>query len=262
MSRRATTPIMKDPVERWLHVGALAALIGGAWGALGFLGASPWAPYFGHDIDWDADISLLRVLAFGTGWLLMSVAMMLPSSLPLVILFHTVTRGAWFLIGLLVAGYLAVWSLFGMAALLADGLVHALVDAFPAFLGQEGRIAGAVLLTAGLFQFSPLKHACLEQCRSPLGFLVSHWSGGSRPRRAFVLGVRHGVFCVGCCWALMLLMLGVGVIHLGWMLALGAVMFVEKATERGRWLTRPVGVLLALWGLAVLARIPGVPAPF
>jgi predicted metal-binding membrane protein len=123
-------------------------------------------------------------------------------------------------------------------------------------------IPAALLITAGLFQFSSLKHSCLEQCRSPLGFVVSHWPGGSRAVAAFRLGVRHGIFCVGCCWAIMLLMLGAGGVNLGWMFALGAVMFVEKVVAWGQWITIPVGILLVVWGVGVLARMPGVPRPF
>ena len=137
-----------------------------------------------------------------------------------------------------------------------------MLEASPGINARADLIPPSLLLAAGLFQFSPLKYACLQQCRSPIGFLIQHWSGGRRPLRAFSVGARHGVFCVGCCWGLMLLMLGVGGIHLGWMLTLGAIMFIEKAVEWGRWITAPVGGVLALWGLALLLKIPGVPLPF
>lgn len=257
-------PKLDEPVERYLYGGALAGLIGGAWVALGILGASAYAPYFSHafgggDEPWPAGV---RIAIFVLGWTLMSVAMMLPSSLPLVTVFLTITRRAWSLMTFLVAGYLWIWALFGLAAFLADAGLHALVDASPWLSERAGLIPAGVLLTAGLFQFSPLKYACLKQCRSPIGFVLQHWSGGRRGLRAFSVGVRHGVFCVGCCWGLMLLMFGVGGIHLGWMLGLGAIMFIEKAVEWGRWITAPVGGLLALWGLTLLLRIPGVPPPF
>jgi len=254
-----------DPVEGWIYGGVLAGLIGGTWAALGLLGASPYAPYFSHafapgDEPWPIGI---RVGAFVAGWVLMSVAMMLPSSLPLVTVFRTITRPSWLLVSLLIAGYLGVWALFGLTAFAVDvWIIHPLVDAWSWLNERAELIPAVVLMTAGLFQFSPLKYACLRQCRSPVGFLVRYWSGGARALRALSLGARHGVFCVGCCWALMLLMLGVGGINLGWMLALGAVMFVEKAVDWGRWLTAPLGGLLALWGLALLLKLPGVPSPF
>jgi predicted metal-binding membrane protein len=251
--------------ERWLYAGAMAALIGGAWASLGLLGASAYAPYLSHDFlaeAGDLGPALGRVAVFLLGWTLMSIAMMLPSSLPLVTVFHTITSGAWRLVLLLVAGYLWIWGLFGLAALVADAGLHTLVES-SSWLGRRPHLIPAtLLLTAGLFQFSPLKHSCLERCRSPIGFVIQHWRGGGRALRAFTLGVRHGIFCVGCCWALMLLMFGAGAVNLGWMLVLGAVMFVEKAVDWGRWITAPAGVLLALWGLALFLKIPGVPAPF
>jgi predicted metal-binding membrane protein len=254
-----------DLVERWLYAGAMTGLIGGAWVVLGLLGASTYAPYLSHEFlaeGGDLGAALTRVTIFVAGWTLMSVAMMLPSSLPLVTVFHTITSGAWRLVLLLVAGYLWIWALFGVAALVADTGLHLFVERSPWLADRPHLIAASLLLTAGLFQFSPLKHSCLERCRSPIGFVIQHWRGGGRVLRAFTLGVRHGVFCVGCCWALMLVMFGAGAVSLGWMLVLGAIMFVEKAVEWGRWITSPAGVLLAVWGLALLLRVPGVPAPF
>jgi predicted metal-binding membrane protein len=250
-----------DAGERWLYAGAMAALVGGAWMALGLVSASAYAPYLSHDLPAEVAPAWLRVAAFVTGWTLMCVAMMLPSSLPLVTVFRTVTRRAPSLVLLLLAGYLAIWALFGIGGFVLDSGLHALV-ARSGWQDAPRVIPAALLITAGLFQFSRLKHSCLEQCRSPLGFVVSHWRGGSRSRRAFALGVRHGIFCVGCCWGLMLLMLGAGGMSVAWMLALGAVMFIEKAVAWGRWVTVPAGTLLAMWGVGLLARVPGVPAPF
>lgn len=258
-------PEQHDPVEAWIYGGTLAGLIGGAWVALGLLGASAYAPYFSHSFVEESRELLpggARIALFVAGWTLMSVAMMLPSSLPLVTVFHTITRGGRELVGLLIAGYLAIWALFGVVAFLADAGLHALVDASPRLNERTDLIFPGLLLTAGLFQFSPLKYSCLRQCRSPVGFVIQHWHGGARALQAFAVGVRHGVFCVGCCWALMLLMFGVSGINLGWMLALGAVMFIEKAVEWGRWVTAPVGGLLTLWGLALLLKIPEVPRFF
>jgi predicted metal-binding membrane protein len=252
-----------EPVERWLYGGALLGLIGGAWIAMGLLGESAYAPYFSHDfagigVPWPVGA---RLAVFVAGWTLMSVAMMLPSSLPLVTGFHTMTRRA-SLVSLLIAGYLCVWALFGIAVFFADAVLHELIEVTPGLQERSDLVPAGLLLVAGLFQFSPLKYACLKQCRSPLGFLIQHWRGGHRSFRAFTVGIEHGMFCVGCCWGLMLLMAGVGGIHLGWMLVLGAIMFIEKAVTWGRWITMPVGGIFALWGLGLLLRIPGVPLPF
>ena len=251
------------PLERWLYGGALAGLIGGAWAALGLLGASAYAPYFSHAVAEGAGPATLgaRAALFVVGWVIMSVAMMLPSSLPLVTVFRTIAPRS-SLLAPLIAGYLSTWGLFGLVALLADAGLHTVFDLFPTLQARSDLIAPGLLLTAGLFQFSPLKHSCLTQCRSPVGFVMRHWRGGRHVPQAFSLGVHHGVFCVGCCWALMLLMLGVGGIHLGWMLALGAIMFVEKAVSWGRWVTAPAGGMLTLWGLALFLKVPGMPRPF
>ena len=256
-------PTPDDPVDRWLYGGALVGLIGGAWAALGLLGASAYAPYLSHAsaggaAPWPAPA---RLFVFVAGWTLMSIAMMLPSSVPLVTVFHTMTRSA-ALLTFLVAGYLGIWALFGIAAFLADAGLHELLEAFPGIGERAALIPPALLLAAGLFQFSPLKHSCLRQCRSPIGFVIQHWRGGGRALQAASLGVRHGIFCVGCCWAVMLLMFAVGGANLGWMLALGTVMFIEKAVSWGRWITDPVGALLALYGFALLVKLPWIPAPF
>jgi predicted metal-binding membrane protein len=112
-------------------------------------------------------------------------------------------------------------------------------------------IGAAVLAGAGLFQFSALKYRCLEQCHTPFAFVASRWHGRSPLREAWRLGVDHGVFCVGCCWALMLLMFVVGTGSLGWMLVLAAVMAAEKNLPWGRRLRTPLGVGLVAWAGAI-----------
>jgi len=116
-------------------------------------------------------------------------------------------------------------------------------------------VAAAVLVGAGLFQFSALKYRCLDQCRTPFGFVTARWHGRAPLREALRLGVDHGLFCVGCCWALMLVMFVVGVGSIGWMLALAAVMAAEKNLPWGARLRTPVGVALVAWGVALV--VPG-----
>jgi predicted metal-binding membrane protein len=248
-----------DRVAPWVHGGVLAALVGGAWVVLGAAGgrgldhASLGAP---------GGASLPGVVAFLAAWTLMSVAMMLPSAFPLVQVFLTITEGSGPLLALLCAGYLGVWTLFGAGALVADLGLHRLVEGASWLAARPERLPGALLLTAGLFQFSSLKYSCLRQCRSPVGFVLQHWRGGSAALRALRLGALHGVYCVGCCWALMLMMFAVGGARLGWMLALAAVMFAEKAIPWGRWVTVAAGVGLAAWGLGLLAGLSRAPSPF
>ena len=157
------------------------------------------------------------------------------------------------LVVLLLLGYLLVWGGFGLAAWAADRGVHAAVDALPWLAAHPQLILGATLLGAGLWQFSPLRDRCLDECRSPLGFVLNRWRGVSERREALAMGMAHGAFCVGCCWSLMLVMFGVGISSLTAMLALGAVTAIEKNLPQGRRLTRPLGVVLVLAAVYVVA---------
>jgi predicted metal-binding membrane protein len=237
-------------------------LIGAAWAMLWLWAASPYGRYLDHGswLEASAGGALCRALPGGavllpavvyvSGWLLMTAAMMLPTTLPLLEIVERITAARpdrALLLGLVVGGYLAVWGGFGLLAHAADGALHALAAASP-WLTFNGWLVGAgVLALAGLFQFSALKSRCLEQCRTPLSFVVRHWRGRAERRQAFLLGAHHGLFCVGCCWALMLLMFVVGMGSVGWMLLLGALMAAEKNLAWGRRLSAPLGVALLTW---------------
>ncbi len=152
---------------------------------------------------------------------------------------------------LLIAGYLGVWVAFGAAAHLADWILHELVER-NSWLEANAYVIGAgTLLLAGAFQFSRLKYRCLDKCRAPLSFVMEYWRGSHDRRNALFLGVHHGLFCLGCCWALMLLMFGIGVGNIGWMLSLGMIMAVEKNMPWGRRLSRPLGTILVGWGMII-----------
>ena len=112
-------------------------------------------------------------------------------------------------------------------------------------------IAAGTFAFAGAYQFSSLKHRCLEQCRTPVAFVLARWGRPRAQRAAFRLGVEHGVFCLGCCWSLMLVMFAVGLGSLAWMLGLAVVMATEKNVSWGRQLSRPVGALLLVWSLVL-----------
>jgi predicted metal-binding membrane protein len=261
----AATPASgaEDRVEPWVYGGVLAALVAAAWAALGLAESAGAGAWLSHAAMGEPGaLSSPRLLVFLAAWTLMSVAMMLPSTFPLVRVFLTITEKSAGLLALLCLGYLAMWALFGGAALLLDAGLHRLIERSAWLASRPEHVPGALLLGAGLFQFSPLKYSCLRQCRSPIGFVIQHWRGGSRAIRALRVGALHGVYCVGCCWALMLVMFAVGGAHLGWMLALAVIMFVEKAVAWGRTMTAAVGVALAGWGLGLLLGIPGLPRPF
>jgi predicted metal-binding membrane protein len=239
-----------------LLIGALITL---AWLALAAWGQSPYGRFLRHDALGEIDSGAVRVLVvFVAGWTLMTAAMMLPTSLPLVSMFLRLvcrrpdrTR----LVVLLISGYLGVWTAFGALVHLGDWALHRATEPVEWLHDNAWAFGAATLLLAGVYQFTPLKNYCAERCRSPLSLIVEHWRGRHEQRQALWLGVRHGVFCLGCCWTLMLLMFAVGAGNLGWMLALGTVMAVEKNLSWGRRLSAPLGVLLVVWGLILAISV-------
>ena len=214
-----------------------------------------------HDTLVEGDLPVGVALGiFLLAWQLMIAAMMLPSSLPLMRAFKLVAgkgprpgRASLALYG----GYAAVWSLFGAAALLLDVWIHRLVESWAWLEANPQLIAGSVLILAGAFQFSDLKERCLRQCRNPQAFLMQHYGRGTV--KAFHLGRAHGLHCLGCCWALMLVMFAAGVATLWWMAALTAVMVYEKTGKGGRRAVPVVGVTLLALAALVLAHPAGVP---
>jgi predicted metal-binding membrane protein len=248
-------------------VGALALL---AWLVLWGWSRSPYAAWLGHG-DWSAAAgpaaALCRVVPGGTwlvpavfstaGWVLMTAAMMLPTTLPLVDGFDWMTRqrrDRAGLVGLVVLGYVAAWGALGLAAHALHAALVGFVAGSPALAWHARWIGIGIIALAGAFQFSALKQRCLEKCRSPRSFLIEHWHGRAPRREAFALGAHHGLYCVGCCWALMALMFAVGAGSLGWMLGLGAAMAIEKNLPGGRRLSAPLGVALLLWAVLEAAR--------
>ncbi|CAM3503139.1 DUF2182 domain-containing protein [Halomonas lysinitropha] len=185
-------------------------------------------------------------------WGLMMAAMMLPSAAPMILLHATMTRRRRArgepaaATGSFAAGYLAVWTLFSLVAvLLQSGLQRAALLSPMLALTSQG-MAGLVLIGAGLYQCSPVKNACLRHCRSPLDFMLTEWREGSRG--AFTMGLRHGAYCVGCCWVLMLLLFVGGVMSLAWIAGLALWVLVEKLAPAGHWLGRALGGVLVAWG--------------
>ena len=242
------------PNDRRPFIVFMVALIALAWLALWVWGYSPYGRFLSHEELGEVGGSGAFLLLFVVGWTVMVVAMMLPTSLPLVMLFHTFTRQRQDrarLVGLLIAGYLGVWALFGGIAHLADWGLHEAVEQNEWLETNAWIIGAGTIALAGLYQFTPLKYYCLEKCRSPLSFIMEHWRGRHEAMRSFWLGMHHGLFCLGCCWSLMLLMFALGVGSLGWMLVLGAVMAVEKNMPWGRRLSMPLGVVLLWWALAL-----------
>jgi predicted metal-binding membrane protein len=226
---------------------AVVAAIAAAWLAAVAAQATGSASLLHHDaLIEDGPAVLVALPLFLVAWQLMIAAMMLPSSLPLVRLFAAASAGqprpGAAMTGFL-GGYALVWSTFGALALTFDLGVHAAVDRSPWLHEHDSLVGGSLLALAGAFQFTPLKDACLDKCRHPAAFVLRFYERGIAG--GFRLGARHGVFCVGCCWALMLVMFAAGVASLVWMALLTAVMVHEK--------TRPLGAsAVPVTGVALL----------
>jgi predicted metal-binding membrane protein len=233
----------------------LLVLCGLAWLALWLWDQSPYGRYLSHHALESVRGNAALAPLFIVGWLVMVVAMMLPTSLPLIALFQTMTRqrrGQGWLLVLLICGYLAAWTAFGVVVYGADWGLHQAIEQSHWLTDNAWRLSALTVLTAGAFQFTRLKYQCLDKCRSPLAFIAERWHGRSASREALALGLYHGLFCVGCCWAMMLLMFAMGAGSLGWMLILGSLMAVEKNLPWGRRIGKPVGVVLLALGAALL----------
>jgi len=198
-------------------------------------------------------------LIFGM-WVVMMMAMMLPSAAPTILL---VTALAWDRLGnsnlvpftamLFASGYLLVWCAFSLAAtLLQRGLGEAGLLSDTMALGSA-ILASTVLIAAGVYQWTPLKDACLRHCRSPTQFLVRHWRRGAAG--TFWTGVRHGLFCLGCCWMLMALLFVGGMMSIAWIGAIALFVLLEKTVPWGDRMSRLGGVLLFVWGVIGLVQM-------
>ena len=238
----------------WRGAPLLMGVIGLAWLlAIGaeLTGQVAWVHH--HRLLVDGVAVWASLALFLVAWQVHIAAMMLPSTLPMVGLFNRASAGQRYpglaRIGFL-GGYLAVWTLFGLVALVGGALLERVTLHWHWLLHHPEWLAGGVLVLAGAFQFSSLKERCLDKCRQPRAFLLNHYRQGMAG--GFALGARHGLFCLGCCWALMLVMFVVGIANLAWMAPLAALMLVEKVARHGRRIVRPTGAALMLLGLLVV----------
>jgi predicted metal-binding membrane protein len=199
-----------------------------------------------------------EVLLTWVMWAVMMVAMMTPSAAPMILTFTTIYRrrraqeGPFVPTMVFLVGYLLVWGSFSALATLAQWGLHTAALLSPMLVGTSPIVGGLLLMAAGIFQWTPLKSTCLTQCRSPLGFLTSEWPEGARG--AFLMGLRHGSYCVGCCWVLMALLFVAGVMNLLWVAAIAAFVLVEKVLPRGELVGRVAGGVLTLAGLVLLGQ--------
>jgi predicted metal-binding membrane protein len=191
-------------------------------------------------------------------WAIMMIAMMLPSAMPMILTFAAVARNRQWLgrryvpVSVFVLGYVVIWSLFSVIAALAQWWLHRHALLSPTMASASGWFGGALLLAAGIFQFTPLKQSCLTHCRGPLEFIMTRWR--EAPGGAFRMGVEHGVFCTGCCWALMALLFVAGVMNILWIAALTLLVCVEKMLPSRARVSVVTGLVLCGWGAFMLLQ--------
>jgi predicted metal-binding membrane protein len=238
---RLLNPATRDELGRAL----LASLCQPSMSHFGMPGAGAWGVQ---------DLALAMLM-----WVAMVFAMMLPTAAPMILTYAEIADGAqgrgepaapaWIVAG----GYLAVWLGIALAFALAQWGLTAAALLDPAMTSVSGLFSGAVFLIAGAYQFTDLKLSCVTACQRPFPFFLAHWSGTRGG--ALRLGIRQGLLCLGCCWALMAVMFAVGVMNLVWMAGLGAIMLVEKVAETARF-SRAIGaVLIAIGAAAVGAEV-------
>jgi len=244
--------------QRAVILAALAAIAALAWLYLFLAAADMTAAMAGMDrtmvMPPRGSTELLLLFAM---WWVMMVGMMLPSVAPVILTFATVNRNRaargepYVPSALFTAGYLLAWVGFSLAATLAQEALERANLISPMDMTTNSRLLGGLLfLAAGLYQFTPVKLACLRLCRSPLDFVVNHWRDG--PGGALRMGLTHGLYCLGCCWVLMLLLFVGGVMNLLWVAFLGVVVLVEKLSA-GTWMGRIGGALMMICGAWLLA---------
>jgi len=250
--------------DRWLIGGSLVAAIVLSWAWIVPMAFDMYGPMRGSAAwmmpsTWDmGHLALLFAM-----WVVMMAGMMLPSAAPAFLLYAGVIRrspdGARTPahVYAFAGGYLLVWTVFSLAATVLQRLLAGWLLLSPMMDAQDSKFGGALLIAAGVFQFTPMKRACLESCRSPAEFITTHWRAGVAG--GFYLGVAHGLFCLGCCWALMLLLFVGGVMNLWWIAALTVFVLLEKlapfGAQGGRFSGLPicaVGVWCLLRGFGVL----------
>ena len=252
---------MNERAQRLAIYGGLAGIILLAWAYLVYLATTTQMTNMG------IDISMPSMQAWGvtdtaltfTMWVVMMVAMMTPSALPVILMFRTVSRmrhkehGQLSSTWLFLLGYLLTWAGFSALATLVQWGLHSAALLTPMMASASPLLGGALLVAAGIYQLTPLKDACLSHCRTPMGFLLAEWRDGKLG--PLVMGMRHGLYCVGCCWLLMALLFVGGVMNLLWVALLAAYVLIEKVSPARLWLSRISGIAAIALGLLLVARL-------
>ena len=245
--------------DRWIILAVLAATVLPAWGymvhearGMNLTGACCCAGMKMSGPD-TAAWSTATLAPLFLMWAEMMVAMMLPSAAPMVLTFAKVQRNRreqerpFVATGIFVLGYLAVWTGFSAVAAVLQWVLHGKALLSPMMVSNSAWLGGALLIAAGIFQWTPLKNSCLTNCCSPLTFLMTGWREGKGG--AFVMGLKHGLQCAGCCWFLMLLLFVAGVMNVWWIAILTVLVLIEKVARRGLWIGKFAGALFVAWGV-------------
>ena len=220
-----------------------------------------------RNMDMGAEMTMPRMQVWGIAdfgltfgmWAVMMVAMMTPSAAPMILMFAAVNRrrrkqeAASVPTSVFLAGYLVVWAAFSVIATAAQWGLHAASLLSPMMASTSPILGGVLLVAAGVYQWTPLKHACLSKCRSPLGFVLNEWREGGWG--AFLMGLKHGGYCTGCCWSLMALLFVAGIMNLLWVAAIAGFILLEKVVPGGDRLGRVAGVVLVGWGAWMIAGV-------
>lgn len=234
--------------ERWWAPGLLGLAAVGWWWSIRSARSMTGSMADGMQMG----AATVSFTAFLVAWVAMMAAMMLPAILPVVRLYaRAAARGTVAPVAVFLSGYAAVWSAICVPAYVAW---RALDGELAGATAVAGRVAGVVLVAAALYQLSPLKSVCLRHCRSPLSFFMHHGSHLDRPSGAIVAGARHGLYCLGCCWLLMAVLVAFGTMQLWWMVALATLILVEKTTRVGERLAVAAGAGFAVLGVVLLVN--------
>lgn len=249
-STRAATAAASYPLPRERNL-ILASLIG--------LAAAAWAVLIWQGSEMDGEMSLtmgMNSALFIALWIVMMVAVMFPTAAPMIMMFARIHNGkrakgqnfvpTW----IFALAYLLVWSVTGVAAYGIAVLGDRLADESMWVMDNAPRIGGGLLIAAGLYQLSPLKDVCLGKCRTPMSFILTSWRDGRWG--SFRMGIDHGVFCLGCCWLLFLILFPLGMMNVLVLAAITALIFAEKSTAWGKQIARAAAVALIAYGAVVI----------
>jgi predicted metal-binding membrane protein len=276
MSSGVTETILRQ--DRIIVLSGLALTTALSWAYVASLASNM------QNMEMATEMAMPRMQAWGVTdfaltfvmWAVMMVAMMTPAAAPMILMFAGINRRRqnqqvpYVPTSVFLIGYLVVWAGFGVLATSAQWGLHAGSLLSPMMASTSPVVGGVLLLIAGIYQWTPLKHACLSKCRSPLGFVLNEWREGRCG--AFVMGLKHGSYCTGCCWSVMALLFVAGVMNLVWVAAIAGFVLLEKVAPGGRRMGQAAGVLmvaggvvllgLALWGGMQPEMNPGTePAP-